>query len=554
VGAYLKAVFPSLNASLYPPAGACFSILVLPALLPSDNLAIIEQGKPRRESNCLPPAFQTTPLRAYAMRFEQTRKQTTTHALSSLDTRARPGSTESLSLHMPLPEEACRSEVPPAPAAMRSLRILILDNVIVNAGDAAIMLAMKESLQEAFGSGTLIYNGLNGPVLDPDLYQRLYPELHFVATPTNAAYNWPQPGYHLWRRLVRKTALARFRLQAHLHRLGLPLSVLLPKERALFHVYAAADLIIVTGGACLSTSWTPPHQRAERATKYQIALMLNKPLVFYAQSIGPFLPADPLPEMLRPIMERADAILCRDAESVQVVRERIGVTAENVYQTIDEALLLTPRAPSAPLMPPKARALRIGLCVHQWHWLGAEDPQARQRAFEARIVEVCQALLARHDAELLFLTTHQGVEGIPRDDEVSLRLCAQLPEALRHRAHVLTEFVHPREFAYLMGQCDLVISSRLHGAVLSLVGGTPILALAYEPKTSGLMRQIHLEDCVLSMWESDADEIQAKAEEMLGDLPQTRHRHQEALELGRRLARRNREIVVEVMRRRTGLK
>ncbi len=460
-------------------------------------------------------------------------KHTTTPATASplqVPTRRAVSETEPTSTHAVV-------------TSSRRFRILIIDNVVVNAGDAAILLAMKASLEETFGPGTEVHNGFNGPLGDPGVYRDLYSELQFIPTPANAAYTWPQPKTHLWQRLVRKTAPWRFVQQARFPRLPW----LLPKEREAFREYQDADLIVVSGGACLSTSWTSPRVRGERIAKYQIAQALGKPLVFYAMSIGPFQPDDPLPDQLRPIMERADAILCRDKESVKVVRERVGVTTDNVHETIDGALLLTPRQPAQPLVPERTHKLRIGICVHQWHWLGDPDPEARQRAFEARMASVCRSLLEQHDAELVFLTTHQGVDGVQRDEEVSQRIRKQLPEPLQARAHVIGEFVHPREFAYVMGECDLVISSRLHGGILSLVGGAPILALEYEPKTRGLMRTLCLEEFVLSMGNSTAEEMLEKAEEMLRDLPQMRRRHQAALERGRALARRNQEIIAETL-------
>ncbi|HZP83110.1 MAG TPA: polysaccharide pyruvyl transferase family protein [Chthonomonadaceae bacterium] len=441
------------------------------------------------------------------------------------------------------PAQAALAMTSSCASAARPFRVLILDNVIVNAGDAAILLAMKGSLEATFGPQTVVHSGFSGPLPEPGIYRTFYPELTFVPTLANAAYTWIETG--LWPRLVRKTALKRFLWSA---RTGLPL--LLPRERQLLREYREADLIVVSGGACLSTSWTSPRARKERIAKYRLALALGKPLVFYAMSVGPFVPDDPLPGMLRPVMERAAAILCRDAESVRVVREQVGVKAQNVHQTIDEALLLAPRPPQNPLAPPRKRPLRLGICVHQWHWLGDSDPERRQRDFEGRMAAVCRSLLERHAAELVFLTTHQGVAGIQQDDDVSQRIWEQLPADLQPYAHVLHEFVRPDEFAYFMGQCDLVLSSRLHGGILGLVGGAPILALEYEPKTRGLMRQLDLEDCVLSMRDSSAEEILRRMEAMLRDLPETKRRHRAALERGQALARRNCEIVRAALRHR----
>lgn len=436
----------------------------------------------------------------------------------------------------------------------KPFRILITDNVVINAGDAAILLAMQASFKAAFGPHTQVECIYWGPPPVYDTYRRLYPELQLLPTISNAAASYPVPAWNLPARFLRKSACRRLLQAARARKEGRRYPFLLPSERRLLSAFENADLVVVTGGAPLSTSWTPPHARAERIYQYEIVRALGKPLAFYAMSVGPFVAEDPLPDMLRPFMEQAIAVLCRDDASMQVTRERVRVFTPNVHRTIDEALLLRPRVPFRSPVPSRKYARRIGVCVHQWHWLGDADPAARQRDFEARMARVCRALLEEGDTDLIFLTTHQGVEGIHRDDPVSERIREQLPEPLRSRAHVTREFVHPQEFTYVMGECDLVISSRLHGAIMSMVGGAPVVALAYEPKTRGLMRQLDLEDCVLDMGTASAEEILSLARNLLKNLPATRCRFGAAVQRGRTLARRNCQILKEALEGEGGLR
>ncbi len=433
----------------------------------------------------------------------------------------------------------------------RPLRILILDNFVGNMGDAAIALAMQQSLKETFGAQTEVHYCFCGVDSDPGIFAQLYPEIHFVSTLWNAIGDWITAQRNPWLRLLRKTSAQRFVRQATFRRKGLPVQLLFGPERALFEEYVQADLILVTGGAPLCTSWTIPRLRRPRAAQYQVALTLGKPLVFYTQSVGPFTPEDTLPDMLRDPMQRADAVLCRDAESVRTVRERVGVETDNVHLTIDEVLLMSPRAPEVPLLPARQRPLRIGICVHKWHWLGHADPEAKQQEFEARIVSVSRSLLKRGDVELVYVTTHQKFDGaIVSDEDVSERIQQQLPAELLPFTHLIRGFVHPQVFASVMGECDLVITSRLHGGILSLVGGAPIVALSYEPKTLGLMQQIGLTDWTLSMWDSTAEEIYAQATEMLDNLPLVEEKLRAAMAEARRLALQNRTIVAKVMSKR----
>lgn len=430
----------------------------------------------------------------------------------------------------------------------RPLRVLILDNFVGNMGDAAIALAMQQSFKETFGAETQVHFCFCGVGSDPGIFAQLYPEIHFVSTLWNAIGDWITAQRNPWLRLLRKTSAQRFVRQAKLHSRGLPGQLLFGPERALFAEYVHADLIVITGGAALCTSWTIPRLRRPRAAQYAAALTLGKPLVFYAQSVGPFTSEDTLPDLLRDPMQRADAVLCRDAESVRIVREKVGVETDNVHLTIDEVLLMSPCVPDIPLLPPQQRPLRIGICVHKWHWLGHTDPEAKQREFEARMVAVSRQLLERGDVELVYVTTHQKFDGaIVSDEDVSERIQQQLPAELLPLTHRIRGFVHPQIFAHVMGECDLVITSRLHGGILSLVGGAPIVALSYEPKTLGLMEQIGLTDWTLSMWDSSAEEIYAQAKKMLDDLPGVEEKLRVAMAEARRLALQNRTIVAKVM-------
>lgn len=430
------------------------------------------------------------------------------------------------------------------------MRILILDNFIGNMGDAAIVLAMQEALRSTFGSDTDIHICFCGTTADPGIYAKLYPEVSFTRTLWNAYSDGSSlKRYDLLRRLFRRSTPQRFLLQARLSQWQIPNILLSAAESDLLHEFHAADLLVVAGGAALSTSWTAPGIRLGRVAQYDVAAVLGKPLAFYAHSFGPFTSDDPLPVMLKPHLDRAIAVLCRDADSFQVVRERIGVSGSNVHQTIDAALLLTPRAPIHNMFPPQRQPLRVGFCVHEWHWLGAADPKAMQKNFEGRMAEVCERLIKRGDIEVIFISTHQKVDDNPRDEAVVARIISLLPEDSRVHAHHIQGFVHPQEFSYLMGQCDLVVSSRFHGAILSMLGGAPVINLAYEPKTVGLLRQIGLDDWAMSMGDSCADEVFSKVEGMLANYAAMDARREAALKQARNVAQRNGDLLREAMLR-----
>jgi polysaccharide pyruvyl transferase WcaK-like protein len=63
---------------------------------------------------------------------------------------------------------------------------------------------------------------------------------------------------------------------------------------------------------------------------------------------------------------------------------------------------------------------------------------------------------------------------------------------------------------------DLVIAVRLHGAVLGTSAGRPVVAIAYDAKTTGFLADLGLADQALRL-EATADEIEAAARRTLAD-------------------------------------
>jgi len=426
-------------------------------------------------------------------------------------------------------------------------QFLVTDNVVVNLGDAAILLAMQESLRAEFGPETIMRACFCAVTREAGAFADRYPELTFVPTLWHVVADGAAPR-SVWSSAWRQSARWRFPSQARLAARRLPNLLLHPAELDLLRLYRDADAVLVTGGGLLGSSWTGAGHRHLRIAQYEAALALGKPLVFYAASYGPFRPGDPLPQLLRPVMERAAAVISRDSISTHVLRDQIGLRGANVHETIDEAVLLEPRTPRADLAPPRTRALRFGLAPHRWPWGGVADRAERQRAFEQQMAVVARSLLERYDADVILCTSHPRLpDTLHLEEDVPERIVDMLPQELQERAHPVGGFVHPAEYAAIMGGCDVVISSRLHGAILALAGGAPVIALAYEHKTPGFYEKAGLRDWALSMGDSSPEEILAVADTILSDGLAARERVREAVARARSIARQNRQIVARAL-------
>lgn len=139
-----------------------------------------------------------------------------------------------------------------------------------------------------------------------------------------------------------------------------------------------ADLIISKPGGFLydyGESHIPaPHQ----LLTILAATLTGKPVVVYAQSIGPF-NRPRFYGLVRFVLDRTRLILVRDAPSVEECRKTLGLRRVCIELTADEAFLLTGdnKAVGDRLnaigVPPDVPL--IGLTVLNWYFPAASDPQ-----------------------------------------------------------------------------------------------------------------------------------------------------------------------------------
>jgi polysaccharide pyruvyl transferase WcaK-like protein len=66
------------------------------------------------------------------------------------------------------------------------------------------------------------------------------------------------------------------------------------------------------------------------------------------------------------------------------------------------------------------------------------------------------------------------------------------------------------KFKSFLGQMDLVISAKMHPAVLALSEGVPTLCIAYDHKQTGLFDSLDLSECVLPIYEFSKEKLLSK--------------------------------------------
>lgn len=357
------------------------------------------------------------------------------------------------------------------------MKITVTNTALLNTGDAAIMAGTAEILRHAFGAEIEIAVRDQQAAVARDLY----PAYDCAPLFHDRVVAWMGARHARLGAAVLAGVAALWRTP-----LRAPALRLLPRPlRDDLVALARSDLVVSAGGTYL----VPHYRHGPKLLELLIARLLGRPYVLFTQSLGPFARDS---RLTRRLLGAARLILVRDPRSAGNLRA-LGIDGTRVHECADAAFALPPVA----VPPPAAdNRTRIAISVRDWpHFDG--DPQAGMaRYLDAVAGLVCQ-LVDRHGARVVFLSTCQGLRSYWTDDSrTAEEVLARVPEAVASQVTIDRRFRTPEELAGRLGTFDLVVATRMHGAILALGAGVPVVAIAYEFKTAELFRRLGLGDLV----------------------------------------------------------
>ncbi len=377
------------------------------------------------------------------------------------------------------------------------MKIVISNTIALNPGDGAILYGVIEILKQTFGQGTqfIVYDK------DPDVASRYYPDIDFRG--------WLYPKLRRFPKLgklsgfFRSLNMQRIYTAARFFRSGwisLAKGLLSQEEWAILSDYHGADLVVSTGGTYLVENYP----MGSRIFDFNLTLALQKPLVFFTQSLGPFQNPENQ-RALQPIFNQSLLIMVRDQASVKHLSE-ISVQQDKIFVTADAAFALAPPQDPEQAVQPNPR-LKVAISVRYWPHFKSITADVGMQNYLTSLATLTQALVESGQVEVTYISTCQGIDEYWTDDsKVALEIYQMLPEAIQAHVTVNQDFHTPIQLQSILQNFDMVIATRMHMAILSLLSGVPVLPIAYEFKTHELFEQLGL-----SHWTQDIESIQPDA-------------------------------------------
>ena len=237
-----------------------------------------------------------------------------------------------------------------------------------------------------------------------------------------------------------------------------------------------SDMIVFGGGSLLKEIEGGPLAQIAYFVRIfallLLARLLGRPSAMLGVGIGP-LSSPTYRRLSRLVANMTDLICVRDSASRDLllaigVRRPVHVTADPVF---------TFEAPAAPASStPAERPLVVVIPRYSLD-------QAQQQA----LATACDQLVEQHGAQIVLLPFQTGYEAKYDDLPAARAIIGQMRHAASAsvRAPTTTD-----ETLALIGQAQLVISSRLHGLIFAAIQGVAGVAINYEVKVGSFMAEI----------------------------------------------------------------
>lgn len=279
--------------------------------------------------------------------------------------------------------------------------------------------------------------------------------------------------------------------------------------RALLRTYADSDVIVAAGGGYLYT------RSAARGNvvllintfSFVYGVLLGRPVALYAQSIGPFAVCWQA-WFVRRALSALRLVEVREESSRRLVDSWALPTA--MRQAADAAFLLEAQVPAERIfLSGSDRELTVGMTVRRWF-----RDHERQRAYERTVAIFVDWLVEQRGATVVFLPQVTFTEG--RDDDRTIARRVAADTACRAHVRLVEVELAAGELKWLCGRMDVLVGTRMHSNIFALSARVPTVAIAYQPKTAGIMAELGLDEWVVPIEALDVGELQRKFDAVVG--------------------------------------
>ena len=235
--------------------------------------------------------------------------------------------------------------------------------------------------------------------------------------------------------------------------------------------------VLLSGGGSLLQDTTSTRSILYYLAVMDLARMLGKPVMLYANGIGP-VRKEGNRRRTKNAVEKAAVVTLRDHGSAKELRQ-MGVKRDDLRVTADPVFCLPPASAQRAEELLRLCGMPAGkefVVVSVRSWPNTEE-------FHGRLAKLCDHLKARYGLEVLFMMMQPS-----HDRTATERVMA----AMEGKAYVLDCPCTPRDLMGVLGKAKLCLAMRLHTLIFAARMAVPTMGLVYDPKVENYLQELDL--------------------------------------------------------------
>ena len=238
-----------------------------------------------------------------------------------------------------------------------------------------------------------------------------------------------------------------------------------------------SDLLISGGGSLLQNK-TSTRSLIYYLAVIRLAQLLHKPVVVYANGIGPLLGSSNR-RLVRRAIEKCALVTLRDQQSLEELRS-VGVLRRDLHVTGDPAFTLKPTH------APRELLRELGIADDR-QVVGISVRELRDNDhFPEQFARLCDRLSLELGKTIVFLVMQES-----RDEALSRRIMEQMTAP----AYLAKTPGDPGAMLSLIRDMDAVVSMRLHTIIFAAQMQVPVAGCIYDPKVAAFLDLLELPSC-----------------------------------------------------------
>lgn len=287
---------------------------------------------------------------------------------------------------------------------------------------------------------------------------------------------------------------------------------LLPRQtRPLLKAYAEADMVISAAGNYLYSSGAVGTAFLMNFFIVAFGYWMGKPIYTMPQTIGPLSkPWEPL--LVRQLVKMVRLLFVRESVSQRMLQQ-VGAWDNHCHMVPDVAFLFTGRDEKAGCQLLRSHGVEVegkrpllGVTLINWQAMSRSFSMEQQQAYEEAVAKAVTFFVEEKGGTAVLFSQVRGPADSD-DDRIPARRVKQRLATLADRVI----FIEPKEItaetlkgAY--GRMDLFIGTRLHSNIFALVEQVPALLIAYQYKTTGIVKMMTLDQWIVPI-EAALDDV-----------------------------------------------